>query len=109
MRSVPGSLRRLPDGELRPLSAFRGQRVHAVAGIARPERFFATLRAADIDVIEHPFVDHHRFTASDLVFDDELALLMTARDAVKCRPFAREDERGVGQEWVSKVSIRGWP
>lgn len=88
MRIAPGSLRRLHDGELRPLSAFRDQRVHAVAGIARPERFFATLRGAGIEVIEHPFVDHHRFTASDLAFTDELAVVMTEKDAVKCRPFA---------------------
>lgn len=88
MQIVPGSLMRLHDGDLCPLSAFRGQRVHAVAGIARPERFFVTLRGAGIDVIEHAFVDHHRFTASDLEFDDDLPLLMTEKDAVKCRPFA---------------------
>jgi tetraacyldisaccharide 4'-kinase len=73
----------------RPLQDFRAQPVHAVAGIGHPPRFFATLRAAGIDVREHPFADHHRFTAADLDFGDALPVLMTEKDAVKCAPFAQ--------------------
>lgn len=90
MQIVPGLVTGLRDGESRPLSAFTGQRVHALAGIGRPERFFATLRAAGIEVIEHAFADHHRFTASDLAFADQLPLLLTEKDAVKCQRFAHE-------------------
>lgn len=66
-------------------------RVHAVAGIGHPERFFAALTAAGYEVIAHPFADHHAFTALDLAFDDGLPVVMTAKDAVKCRAFAREN------------------
>ncbi|PKM09044.1 MAG: tetraacyldisaccharide 4'-kinase [Gammaproteobacteria bacterium HGW-Gammaproteobacteria-4] len=90
MRIVPGLAIGLHGGDPRALSTFSGQRVHAVAGIGRPERFFATLRAAGIDLIEHAFVDHHRFSAGDLAFDDELTVLMTEKDAVKCRRFASD-------------------
>jgi tetraacyldisaccharide 4'-kinase len=76
-------------GEGRPLASFRGPPVHAVAGIGHPERFFAALRAAGLDVIAHPFPDHHPFAAADVTFGDALAVLMTEKDAVKCRPFAR--------------------
>ena len=38
----------------RPLPAFRGQRVHAVAGIGNPQRFFAMLRAQGLEIEEHP-------------------------------------------------------
>ncbi|GAP67301.1 tetraacyldisaccharide 4''-kinase [Mizugakiibacter sediminis] len=72
----------------RPLAAFAGQRVHAVAGIGNPGRFFAGLRAAGIEVIAHPFPDHHAFAPADLAFGDALPVLMTEKDAVKCRPFA---------------------
>lgn len=72
----------------RPLHDFAGQRVHAVAAIGNPARFFAQLRAAGIQTIEHAFADHHAFAASDLEFDDDLTLLMTEKDAVKCRAFA---------------------
>lgn len=71
------------------LEQFRGQRVHAVAGIGHPARFFAVLRAAGLEVIEHPFPDHHAFVATDLDFGDSLPVLMTAKDAVKCRSFAQ--------------------
>ncbi|NBW89508.1 MAG: tetraacyldisaccharide 4'-kinase [Gammaproteobacteria bacterium] len=72
----------------RSLASFRGQRVHAVAGIGHPARFFAALRAAGLEPIEHAFRDHHAFTAGDLVFGDEAPVLMTCKDAVKCRSFA---------------------
>lgn len=71
------------------LEAFAHRRVHAVAGIGNPRRFFDSLHACRIDVIEHPFPDHHRFRASDIAFGDALPVLMTAKDAVKCRAFAK--------------------
>jgi len=71
-----------------PLEHFGGQRVHAVAGIGNPQRFFRDLRARGIDVIEHPFPDHHPFTVADLTFGDDLPVLMTQKDAVRCREIA---------------------
>jgi tetraacyldisaccharide 4'-kinase len=75
-------------GSARPLGELRGQRVHAVAGIGNPARFFRALRAQGIEPIEHPFPDHHRFTPRDLAFGDEAPVLMTEKDAVKCTGFA---------------------
>jgi tetraacyldisaccharide 4'-kinase len=68
-----------------PLERFTGQRVHAVAGIGNPQRFFRYLRDYGLDVEEHPFPDHHPFTAADLTFGDTLPVLMTQKDAVRCR------------------------
>lgn len=59
--------------------------VHAVAGIGNPQRFFTTLRGMGFDVIEHEFDDHHRFQLDDLSFGDNLPVIMTEKDAVKCR------------------------
>jgi len=99
--------------EARPLESFRGQRVHAVAGIGNPERFFTDLRKHEMRVIEHPFADHHAFTAADLQFDDELAILMTEKDAVKCRaiamprmgyvPVAAQFSEGGAQQLLERV------
>jgi len=72
----------------RRLSEFAGTGAHAVAGIANPARFFAQLRAAGIDVTEHPFPDHHAFVAADIGIGDGLPVLMTEKDAVKCAAFA---------------------
>lgn len=77
--------------EVRPLSAFKGMRVHAVAGIGNPDGFFVSLAEAGLDVIEHPFPDHHPYTASDLSFADDLPVIMTEKDAVKCAGFAGPD------------------
>ncbi len=72
----------------RALEQFRGERVHAVAAIGNPSRFFRDLRERGIELIEHPFADHYPFEASDLDFGDRLSVLMTEKDAVKCRAFA---------------------
>lgn len=81
--------RPLAGGEPVPLAAMAGRRVHAVAGIGDPQRFFDSLRAADLDPVPHPFPDHHAFRPEDLRFDDGLPVLMTEKDAVKCAAFAR--------------------
>lgn len=71
----------------RPLAAFAGRQVHAVAGIGNPQRFFAALREQGLLLIEHPFPDHHAYSAADLDFGDKLPVLMTEKDAVKCASF----------------------
>jgi tetraacyldisaccharide 4'-kinase len=81
-RSVDG-VTAVPDFGAMP----RGS-VHAVAAIAHPERFFATLAAQGIDAVTHAFADHHPFRARDLAFDGARAILMTEKDAVKCRRIA---------------------
>ena len=78
-----------PDDAPRPLADFAGRRVHAVAGIGNPSRFFVMLRSAGLVVDEHPFADHHAFTPADLDFGDDAPVLMTQKDAVKCEYFAR--------------------
>jgi len=78
----------LASGETAPLERFAGQRVHALAGIGHPARFFNSLRQAGIEPIEHAFADHHAYQSEDCRFDDDLPVLMTEKDAVKCRDFA---------------------
>jgi tetraacyldisaccharide 4'-kinase len=75
--------------ERQPLQAWRGQAVHAVAGIGNPSRFFLHVGKLGPKVMPHPFPDHHRFAAGELEFGDELPVLMTEKDAVKLRRHAR--------------------
>ncbi len=89
MRLAATEARQLvPSGQAQPLEAFRGRPVHAVAGIGNPQRFFADLRARGLEVIEHAFADHHPLSPADLIFGDGLEVLMTEKDAVKCREVA---------------------
>jgi tetraacyldisaccharide 4'-kinase len=88
-----------PDGfyAVRPpaapiaIEALRGKRLHAVAGIGHPQRFFAQLDALGLAFVPHPFPDHHAYAATDLDFADCDFVLMTEKDAVKCRTFDRSD------------------
>ena len=88
----PQALVNLRSGERRPLSHFPpGQALHAVAGIGNPQRFFTTLERLHWRPVTHAFADHARFDAELLSFSPALPLLMTEKDAVKCRAFAAED------------------
>lgn len=71
----------------RPLAAFTGP-VHAVAAIGHPRRFFDHLKRAGLSPLLHPFRDHHPFCPADLTFGDVHPVIMTEKDAVKCRSFA---------------------
>lgn len=73
------------------LDEFRASQVHAVAAIASPNRFFDHLRRAGLDIVEHPFRDHHKFEAAELQFSDDKPILMTEKDAVKCEGFKGRD------------------
>ncbi len=69
------------------LTQFKHRRVHAIAGIGNPEQFFALLRSHGLEVITHPFPDHHSYSKDDFDFLNEqnFPVIMTEKDAVKCR------------------------
>jgi tetraacyldisaccharide 4'-kinase len=87
MRLAPGEVVAVAGGARTALAAWAGRRVHAVAGIGDPARFFRTLESAGLQVVPHAFPDHARLRPSDLEFGDDAAVLMTEKDAVKCRAF----------------------
>ncbi|KQB52825.1 tetraacyldisaccharide 4'-kinase [Pseudomonas endophytica] len=88
----PSALINLRSGERRALDLFPpGQALHAVAGIGNPQRFFTTLEALHWRPIAHAFADHASYSAEVLSFTPPLPLVMTEKDAVKCRDFASPD------------------
>jgi len=68
------------------LASLRGQSVQAIAGIADPVRFFAQLERAGLRVTGTALPDHARIVRSDI--DLEGDVIMTEKDAVKCRQIA---------------------
>jgi tetraacyldisaccharide 4'-kinase len=101
MRLEALALHNLADGATRPVTSLQGQGpVHALAGIGNPTRFFQQLRRLGYDVIEHPYPDHHHYVARDLAFADAAPVIMTEKDAVKCRAYARANH------WYLSVEAR---
>lgn len=68
-------------------AALVGLRLHAVAGIGEPQRFFDHLAALGLRCATHAFPDHHRYAAADLRFHGD-AILTTEKDALKCAGLA---------------------
>jgi tetraacyldisaccharide 4'-kinase len=89
------SLLRVMDGHAMSIeqgvAEFSTKRVFAVAGIGNPARFFAHLAGLGFQPAEsRAFPDHHPFTPNDFKSTDAGIILMTEKDAVKCRAFADE-------------------
>lgn len=86
MMLQPGQLIRLIDGL--PIDpAILSSKFAAIAGIGHPERFFTTLRSLNISFNPYSFPDHYRFEFNDLSLPERY-IVMTEKDAVKCRSFA---------------------
>jgi subfamily B ATP-binding cassette protein MsbA len=94
MAITPRAFVKLRSGErLTPDAFVAGQtiRVHAVAGIGNPQRFFDTLDSLGIDVDARPLPDHHVFVTADVAFADGLPVVVTEKDAVKIRTLGESD------------------
>lgn len=81
----------LSTAETQLLTAWAGKTVHVVTGIGNPQRFIHTLEQAGLLVIPHLYPDHHAFNGTELCFDDAHPVIMTEKDAVKCRQFAGQN------------------
>ena len=81
-----------------------GKTVHAVAGIGHPDRFFHTLKQLGFELIEHRFDDHHRFDLTDLTFGDSLPVIMTEKDAVKCRQLGTDQIHN--NFWFVEIAVQ---
>jgi tetraacyldisaccharide 4'-kinase len=86
-------------GTPKPLSEFAGKSVHAIAAIGNPQRFFNMLESLGIHVIAHALPDHAQLQADDILYADDLPVLMTEKDAVKCT------ERAGPNHWYVPVSV----
>lgn len=95
----------IENNEHRSLASFSNKAVHAIAGIGDPGRFFRQLRAAGLSVIEHAFPDHHGYTAGDIEFADALPVLMTEKDAVKCRRLLTGGQAGEANRGLWAVPV----
>jgi tetraacyldisaccharide 4'-kinase len=87
----------LVTGEHKPLAEFiTDNKLHALAGIGNPDRFFKLLTNAGLTFTAHSFPDHHAFLPRDIDF--KATVLMTEKDAVKCTQFATQ------QHWFVPVN-----
>lgn len=79
---APHALR--ANGTQVPLAQLRGQPLHAVAAVARPEDFFAMLRAQGLTLDRaEPLPDHYDFNSWQRFSDKRCSLICTEKDAVK--------------------------
>jgi len=118
MHLQAGDFQRLDDPAQRCQAAdLRGKNLHALAGIGDPQRFFTTLRELGLDFVAHPFPDHHAYSADDLALGDDVVLLMTEKDAVKCTGLTTREawvlpvEAGLSPALIDLIveKIRGRP
>ncbi len=104
---VAGRAWRLRTPEMRrPLEELPRGEWLAATGIGRPEGFFDLLALHGVRFTPRAFPDHHAFTADELPADGRV--LMTEKDAVKCRDFAGADWWAVELEAVPEPAWVDW-
>ncbi len=96
----PSAWVNLATGAERELTAFEGQAATAVAGIGQPRQFFATVAELGVEAEERIFTDHHRYSPADFAGLGTRPILMTEKDAVKCRGMAGDNA------WFLRISAR---
>ncbi len=97
----PDAWLNVQTGQALALNSFdRSVSYQAVAGIGNPARFFASLNELGVRYSAHEFGDHHLFTPMDLQALGDEPIVMTEKDAVKCRSFAQ------AHWWYLKVSAQ---
>ena len=90
----PHSLINLANGEERPFAGAPfhvGHTLQLVSGIGNPDRFYALMENLPYPLARIEFPDHHNFSAEDFEgdrIDIHQPIVMTEKDAVKCRGFA---------------------
>ena len=88
MNISPAKFVHLKSGKSYPIEKWpMHKQVHAVAGLGNPGRFFDLLARLGFEIIRHPFPDHHNFDESNIFYLDHLPIIMTEKDASKCRSF----------------------
>lgn len=92
--------RHLASGESVPVAGWKeSTSVHAVAAIGNPQRFAATLAGLGLDVDLRGLDDHRQLSLPDLSFEDDLPVIITAKDAVKFTAAAADNV------WVLEVDM----
>ena len=89
-----------------PTDHFKGQRVHACAALANPERFFDTLESLGMLPIKHAFRDHHAYRVVDFKFEDKLPVVMTAKDGVKWLELAEQGHKIAADVWILETQLQ---
>ena len=88
------------------------KQVHAVAGLGNPGRFFDLLARLGFEITRNSFPDHHNFDEEDLTFLDHLPIIMTEKDASKCRSFNNNKiwyltiEADVSDKFIAELDLK---
>ena len=73
------------------LQEIQDKKIHAIAGIGNPDRFFEALKTLGLFFEQTAFIDHHNYVAADFAHIQADYVVMTEKDAVKCTAFAQDN------------------
>ncbi len=90
----------LDDKSKTSLKTLQQKKVLAMAGIGHPERFFSFVKGLGLNCEFKAFNDHHAFTTQDFAGLQQKTLLMTEKDAVKCK------QLNIKNAWYMPVSAK---
>ncbi len=84
----------LDGGIKKNLGSFPDDPIIAIAGLGNPNRFFLQLEKLGLQITRKIFPDHHNYREKDLEDFQHKTILMTEKDAIKCR-----DLKSITNSW----------
>jgi len=82
------------------LKDIKGKKIVAITAIGNPESFFSTLEGYDLKFKKVIFNDHYLFDKNDFIKYADYNIVMTEKDAIKCKKFATKNF------WVLPLEIK---
>ena len=82
------------------LKDIKDKKIVAITAIGNPESFFSTLEGYDLKFKKVIFNDHYLFDKNDFIKYADYNIVMTEKDAIKCKKFATKNF------WVLPLEIK---
>ena len=88
MKYIPNNFVNLKTSSTISFSDIKNKKIVAITAIGNPDSFFSTLTDSNLNFERIIFNDHYLFKRDDFVKYEDYNIVMTEKDAIKCKKFA---------------------
>ncbi|MDC6466825.1 tetraacyldisaccharide 4'-kinase [Methylophilaceae bacterium] len=100
MKYITKHFKNLLTNKKTKLDGIQDKKIVAITAIGNPESFFSTLEGYDLEFKKVTYNDHYLFNKNDFIKYADYNIVMTEKDAIKCKKFATKNF------WVLPLEIK---
>jgi len=100
MKYITKHFKNLLTNKKTKFDGIQDKKIVAITAIGNPESFFSTLEGYDLEFKKVTYNDHYLFNKNDFIKYADYNIVMTEKDAIKCKKFATKNF------WVLPLEIK---